>query len=442
MKHAVVIAGGGSTYTAGIVRLLMERQDVFPLRRLVLYDIDTQRQDIVAAACAVIVREAAPDIQFFATCDPKEAFTDIDFVMAHIRAGGLPMRATDEQIPLRHGVVGQETCGPGGMAYGMRSIPAVIGLIDYMEMYSPGAWMLNYSNPASIVAEATRVMRPDSRVINICDMPVALKNTFAEIVGVPEAEIVERYFGLNHFGWWTALRDKDGNDLMPALVAHTKQWGYGPAGNADGNPLLSESSWMETFRMAKDLHEVTEGMLPNTYFKYYLLGDEVVAHANPNYTRANEVMNHREKKAFAECRRVAEAGTAVGTTIDAGEHAEFVVRLARALSYNTYERMLLIVRNDGAIANLDDDIMVEVPCLVSRQGYEPLCMGKIPTFHKGMIEQQACCEKLVVEAYLEQSYQKLLQGIALNKTVPGVKVAKAILDDLIVANEGWWPKLH
>ena len=111
--------------------------------------------------------ERAPEIQFSYTTDPKQAFTDIDFVMAHIRVGKYAMRELDEKIPMRYNVLGQETCGPGGIAYGMRSIGPIIEIIDFMEKYSPQAWMLNYSNPAAIVAEATRRLRPNSQILNI-----------------------------------------------------------------------------------------------------------------------------------------------------------------------------------------------------------------------------------------------------------------------------------
>lgn len=441
-KQSVVIAGGGSTYTAGIVMMLIENQDKFPLRKLKFYDNDQERQDIVAKACEVIVKERAPHIEFSATTDPAEAFDDVDFVMAHIRVGGLKMREQDEKIPLRHGVVGQETCGPGGMAYGMRSIPGVIELIDYMEQYSPNAWMLNYSNPAAIVAEATRRLRPNAKIINICDMPVAIKKSIADILGLAnESEIVDRYYGLNHFGWWTEMTDKQGNDLMPKLKAHVQKYGYASATDEE-NPLLAEASWMDTFQKAKDVYAIDPDTLPNTYLKYYLYPDYVVAHANPDYTRANEVMDNREKNVFAECRKIAAEQTAVETSIEAGEHAEFIVQLAGALAYNTYERMLLIVKNEGAIANIDKDAMVEVPCIVSKRGYEPLCMGEIPDFQKGMIEQQVSAEKLVVQAYMEKSYQKLWQAFTLSKTVPSAKVAKEILDEMIEVNGDWWPELH
>ncbi|MEO1772261.1 6-phospho-alpha-glucosidase [Candidatus Enterococcus ferrettii] len=439
--QSVVIAGGGSTYTAGIVMMLIENQDKFPLRQLKFYDNDQERQEVVAKACEVIIRERAPHISFLATTDPETAFSDVDFVMAHIRVGGLKMRELDEKIPLRHGVVGQETCGPGGVAYGMRSIPGVIELIDFMEKYSPEAWMLNYSNPAAIVAEATRRLRPEAKIINICDMPVAIKKSMADILGLKnENEIVDRYYGLNHFGWWTELTDRQGNDLMPRLKEHVQKFGYAAAAE-EGNPLLDEASWMDTFQKAKDVYAVDPDTMPNTYLKYYLYPDYVVAHADPNRTRANEVMDNREKNVFAECQRVADKQTAVGTSIEAGEHAEFIVQLAGALAYNTYERMLLIVENKGAIANMANDAMVEVPCIVSKRGYEPLCMGEIPDFQKGLMTQQVSVEKLVVQAYLEQSYQKLWQALTLSKTVPSAKVAKAILDELIEANQDWWPEL-
>ena len=129
------------------------------------------------------MKEEAPHIHFSYTTDPAEAFTGKDFCMAHIRVGKYAMRQLDERIPLKYGVVGQETCGPGGIAYGMRSITGMLEIIDYMVKYSPECWMLNYSNPAAIVAEACRVLRPDARVINICDMPVGTRRRMAYIVG-------------------------------------------------------------------------------------------------------------------------------------------------------------------------------------------------------------------------------------------------------------------
>src|SRR5690625_6402098 len=196
--------------------MLLENLDKFPIRQIKLYDNDHDRQKQISDAMEIMLKERAPEIDFVSTTDPEEWFTDVDFVMAHIRVGKYEMREKDEKIPLKHGVIGQETCGPGGIAYGMRSIPGVLELIDYMEKYSPDAWMLNYSNPAAIVAEATRKLRPDARILNICDMPIGIEELIAKNLGLsPRKECEVDYYGLNPFAGWTDLRDRTGKRRRP-----------------------------------------------------------------------------------------------------------------------------------------------------------------------------------------------------------------------------------
>ena len=437
-KFSIVVAGGGSTFTPGIVLMLLENLDKFPIRQIKFYDNDAERQEVIAKACDIIIKEKAPDINFVYTTDPETAFTDVDFVMAHIRVGKYAMREKDEKIPLKHGVLGQETCGPGGIAYGMRSIGGVIELVDFMEKYSPNAWMLNYSNPAAIVAEATRRLRPNSKILNICDMPIGIEIRMAEMLGLKSRkDMVIRYFGLNHFGWWTDIRDKHGKDLMPELKEKVAKIGY----NVEIEGENTEASWNDTFTKARDVFAIDPTTMPNTYLKYYFFPDYVVEHSDPNHTRANEVMEGREKFVFGECRAIAEKGTAKDSKLHVDDHASYIVDLARAIAYDTKERMLLIVENDGALSNFDPTAMVEVPCLVGSNGPEKIVQGKIPQFQKGLMEQQVSVEKLTVEAWIEGSYQKLWQAITLSRTVPSAKIAKAILDDLIEANKDFWPVL-
>ena len=437
-KFSIVVAGGGSTFTPGIVLMLLENLEKFPIRQIKFYDNDAERQEVIAKACDIIIKEKAPDINFVYTTDPETAFTDVDFVMAHIRVGKYAMREKDEKIPLKHGVLGQETCGPGGIAYGMRSIGGVIELVDFMEKYSPNAWMLNYSNPAAIVAEATRRLRPNSKILNICDMPIGIEIRMAEMLGLKSRkDMVIRYFGLNHFGWWTDIRDKHGKDLMPELKEKVAKIGY----NVEIEGENTEASWNDTFTKARDVFAVDPTTMPNTYLKYYFFPDYVVEHSDPNHTRANEVMEGREKFVFGECRAIAEKGTAKDSKLHVDDHASYIVDLARAIAYDTKERMLLIVENDGALSNFDPTAMVEVPCLVGSNGPEKIVQGKIPQFQKGLMEQQVSVEKLTVEAWIEGSYQKLWQALTLSRTVPSAKVAKAILDDLIEANKDFWPVL-
>ena len=439
-KYSILIAGGGSTYTPGIILMLLNHLERFPIRKIKLYDNDGVRQDPIAKACEILIQQKAPDIEFYASTNPEIAYKDTDFVLAQIRVGKYAMRELDEKIPLKYGVVGQETCGPGGIAYGMRSIGGVLENLDYMEKYAPNAWMLNYSNPAAIVAEATRRLRPHSKIINICDMPVELEMHMATILGLSSRkDMCVRYFGLNHFGWWSDIRDHAGNDLMPKLKEHIAKYGFVEDESLYHDP--KRESWYFTYQKARDVLALDERFIPNTYLKYYLFQDEVVQHSNPNYTRTNEVKDGREKDVFAACNKVIEKGVYEEGLFEIDNHASFIVDLACAIAHNTKERMLLIVENNGAICNFDETAMVEVPCLVGSNGPEPLVMGKIPQFQKGLMEQQVSVEKMVVDAWINGSYHELWQAITLSKTVPSAKVAKQILDELIEVNKEFWPKL-
>ncbi|MGG5337794.1 maltose-6'-phosphate glucosidase [Enterococcus pernyi] len=439
-KSSILIAGGGSTYTPSLVMMLIEDRERFPVRKIKFYDNDEQRQAVIAKACAIILAERAPEIEFDYSTDPKEAFTDVDTVMAQLRVGKYAMREQDEKIPFKHNVVGQETCGPGGLAYGLRSIGPVLELVDYMEKYSPDAWLLNYSNPAAVVAEATRRFRPNSKIINICDMPVCLEDIMARVIGLRDRKDFETsYFGLNHFGWWTSIKDHDGNDLLPKISTHVKKYGYTEQTQQGQH---KETSWLETMLAAKELHEIEPTFLSNTYLKYYLMADETVAHADKQYTRANEIIDGREKIVFEECQRIINNQTAKDTLFVSNEHASFITDLACALTFNTKERMILIVENNGAISNFNHDAMVELPCIVGKDGYEVLSIGEIPTFQKGLMEQQIASEKLAVDAWEQKAYQKLWQAFIMNKTIPSAKVAKEILDEMLEVNAPYWPELH
>ncbi len=396
-SYAVTIAGGGSTFTPGIALMLLKEHDRFPVDKVIFYDNDAERQEIVAKACEIYFKENAPELDFSYTTDPEEAFTGIDFVLAHIRVGKYAMRELDEKIPLKYGCVGQETCGAGGIAYGMRSIGGVIEILDYMEV--------------------------------MCGLN-------------DHRDLQYSYYGLNHYGWFTKIFDKQGNDLMPQIKEHMAKNGYlDGISHEDGQEQHIDESWIHTFGKAKDVYAIDPETIPNTYLKYYTFPDYVVETSNPDYTRANEVMDGREKKVFGACRKVIETGTAEGAGFEADAHATYIVDLACALAENTGERFLLIVPNDGAVSNFDETAMVEVPCIVGSNGYEKICQGKVPQWQKGMLEQQVSVEKLVVQAWVEGSYQKLWQALTLSATIPSAKVAKQILDDLIEANKDYWPVL-
>ena len=183
--------------------------------------------------------------------------------------------------------------------------------------------------------------------------------------------------------------------------------------------------------------------LPNTYDQYYLYPDYKASHLDPNFTRADEVMAGREKRVFTECKEIIAEGK-LGKKLEniSDAHAEMMIKVAEAIAFNKNNRHILIVENNGAIANMQDDAMVEVVCELGINGPRPMRVGNIPQFYLGLLVNQVSAEKLIVDAYFENSYNKALQAFTINRLVNDAKKARTLLDKLIEANEGMWPELR
>lgn len=436
----VCIVGGGSTFTLGFLKSFVRMKKDFPLKKLVLFDIDQERQDVVGKFGDILYQEQFPELDFSYTTDSKEAYEGMDFVFMQMRAGGLPMRAQDEHIPLSMGMVGQETCGAGGMAYGLRSIVEMIKAVHEIREYAPDAWILNYSNPAAIVAEALRREFPaDHRILNICDQPENVVRSCSRLLGCSWEDLDPVYFGLNHYGWFTHIYDKHtGEDLLPKIKELIKKQGFLPQDAEQRDP-----SWLDTYGMVETMMKDFPEFLPNTYDQYYLYPDYKAETLDPNFTRADEVMAGREKRVFAECEEIIAAGT-LGDKFDdiSDAHAEMMIEVAVAIAFNKNNRHILIVENNGAIANIQDDAMVEVVCELGANGPRPMGVGNIPQFYLGLLVNQVSSEKLLVDAYYENSYQKALEAFTLNRLVNDGKKARKVLDALIEVNQGMWPELR
>lgn len=455
----ITLVGGGSTFTPGIVKSIALRKDELEVDEIRLFDIDKERQDKVAVVVKWILdEELKSGIKLVVTNDEKEAYTDADFIFAQMRVGKYAMREQDEKIPLRHGCVGQETCGCGGMAYGMRTIFPMIKMIDDVEKYAKTTyWILNYSNPAAIVSEACRKLRPHARIINICDMPIAIIDVIAAAMGIKDKEnIVYDYYGLNHFGWFTSIEYK-GKDIMDDLRAYIKEkqillpeaYLKDKAALAGGTQKRegedknrhAKGSWYYVWKGVYEIMENFPDTLPNTYLNYYLQQKEFVEHSNPERTRANEVMDSREKNLFEGIDKYLETGVIDEKVFYAGSHGDWIADLAIALKNDTKARFLVITQNRGAIPNMPYDAMVEIPAYIGKNGPEVIARNEIPLFQQGLMMQQLNSEKLLVEGCIEGSYQKVLEAFTLNKTVPSMTVAKEILDEMIEANKEYWPEL-
>lgn len=437
----IVIVGGGSTYTPGIVKALLEKHDQFPFSTIMLYDNDSVRNLGMKQLVQYMLNqeELAEMVTLQESTDPKVAFKDADFIFSQIRVGGFEMREQDEKIPLKYGVIGQETCGLGGFAYGLRSIKGFLEVLAEIEKYAPDAWVLNYTNPEALISEAVSRKFPHLKVINACDMTISIEETIAINYGYNRDNWVPTYYGLNHFGWYSSIYDKElERDVMPEIIERLINEGMQVA---DFN--AGDQTWQDAWDLMRIMTTDFPEYLPNNYLSYYLYSDLNVEKINPDYTRANYIMDNRFKNTEDMIDKVKNHSEGNILNFNFGSHGQYIVDMAISIIHDDHQRYMLIVQNNGAIPNLRSDAMVEIPAYVGRSGVEPIRLGfDINDFHKGLMEAQNAAEKLLVDAYFEGSYNKALQAFTLNRSVPSVTIAKKILDDFIEANGDYWPTLN
>ncbi|MEG0078440.1 family 4 glycosyl hydrolase [Enterococcus sp.] len=440
MGNKFVMVGGGSTQSPGILEVLRRRAQELAIDELVLYDIDEKRVSLLGQYTKMYYAETGSLVNVTYTTDIDEAFTGADFLFMQIRPGLNAQRAVDEKICLSHGVVGQETCGLGGFSFAMRVIPAVRQIIRKVKELCPDAWILNYTNPEAILSEAIYSEFPDAKCLCICDMPISIEGAIAKYFDKDLRDLTFKYFGLNHFGWWTQIIDKDGKDLLPLLREDVL------SGKIDtllmsNDETVGDQYWIDTYKQMIKLFKNFPEYFPNCYLQYYLTPDEMVAHDDINFTRGDYVTNGREKRIYEECERVIANGSAKDSSLHAGVHGNYIVDICHAIIHDTRERFTVNITNNGSISNFDPKAVVELPGYVGASGAETIVVGEIPTFQKGLMEMQKAYEKLTVEAALTGSYQTALKAVMLNKTIPNFSVGKAVLDDLYKANKEWWPEL-
>lgn len=438
MTRKVVIVGGASSFTPGIMKSLLNSSEEINISEIVLQDINEEKLEIMGRFCQYMAEKHAPTVEVNWTLSREKAFLNANFILVQIRPGGLEMREKDEKIPLSLGLVGQETCGAGGFAFAMRSIPPMIEIAQDAVKYAPDAWVLNYSNPEAMISEALHRVVPEAKVLCLCDMPIGQELGLSNLLGMEHSELTFQYYGLNHFGWFTNIYDRKGHDYLPDIIGGIQS---GEIETLQPDTESQDDYWDDVFLRIVKMIKFFPDSIPLTYLQYYFFPDEMVAKENPEYTRANYVMDNRHKDVYEECQRVIEAETIDDSPLDINAHGEYIVGVARALANDTKERFIINVKNQGSIANFRNDAVVEVPCYVGSFGVEPISIGTIPDFQKGLMEIEKSYEILAVEACLEGSYEKALKALTLNLTIPNANKAKEVLDALIEVNQDYFPKL-
>ena len=344
----ITISGAGSCRTPALIGTLMTMKDRFPVKKVIFFDLDLERFKKIEDYCTLLIRCMSKDTQIVVTDNMDEAYCACDFVFCQMRVGQNAMRSYDEKIPLKYGLVGQETCGPGGFAYGMRSIGGMKEMVECVRKYSKDTWILNYTNPAAIVGLALDMLFPDDkRIINMCDQPYSMMVSFAKIVNVDPKKLRTRYFGLNHFGWFTKLYDVEGNDYFDQLRDYLKNHAFKPY-----NAEQRTKSWLDTYLRVNKMMNCVDEFIPTTYLQYYFYADEIVKESDPLFTRADETLQTREKEVWDVCAKaIGKDSLEDIEVLTSPVFGSMMVEVAESIAYDLNNEFVVMAKNTGLIDN-------------------------------------------------------------------------------------------
>jgi 6-phospho-beta-glucosidase len=430
----LTIVGGGGFRVPLVYGALLSSAQRLGLEEVVLHDISQARLDRIAPVLEGLAFEHGERLPFRATTDLDDALEGTDFVFSAIRVGQLEGRVADEAVPLGHGVLGQETTGPGGICFALRTIPVMVELARRIKERAPGAWLINFTNPAGMVTEAAQQVMGD-RVVGICDSPSGLCRRVATAVGRDAGELWFDYFGLNHLGWLKEVRGADQEPLLERLLHDDAAL----AGFEEGR--LFGGEWLRSI-----------GMIPNEYLYYfYYAADTVNAIRQSPHSRGAFLLEqqrafyaqegqHPEEALLAwrktrhdrERTYMAEARSAAG---DEGEHdldenagyeSEAMAAL-EAIALNTRAVLILNTANRSALPFLDDRAVVEVPAIVGRSGPVPVAIGEVDPHMRALVQTMKAVERTTIEAAISGSRELAIKALALHPLVPSVTTAREIL---------------
>ena len=378
-----------------------------------------------------MVEKAGVPMEIHLTLDRREALKDADFVTTQLRVGLLDARIKDERIPLSHGLIGQETNGAGGMFKALRTIPVILDIDKDMAELCPNAFLINFTNPAGMVTEALLRYGKNKKVIGLCNVPINMEKAAANMLGVDHSRIRMDFVGLNHMVYGKKIF-LDGSDVTNQVVDAIAD---GKMGAIVKN--IKDFEWDADF--IKSL-----GMMPCPYHKYYYETQEMLESELKEFAKGEtraEVVKRLEDDLFKlyddpnldiKPPQLEKRGGAL--------YSDAACRLINSIYNDKGDIQPVDCRNNGAIEGLDDDSAVEVSCVITKEGPRPLAMGKLPLQVTGLVQEIKNFEKLVIEAAVTGDYHTALMAMSMNPLVPSDKMAKILLDELLVAHKDYLPQ--
>ena len=425
----VTVIGGGSTYTPELLNGFIEREADFPLDELWLMDIDAERLDIVGGFAQRMAAARNASFKVILTTDQKEAIQDASYVITQLRVGQMAARREDEYLGRRHGLIGQETTGVGGMAKALRTIPVVLNVARDIEDLAPGALLVNFANPSGLVTEALFRYAPEVDSVGVCNVSLTTKMTFLERMAAVTGEKVDpnhahlKVLGLNHLTWFYGF-EVNGQDVWPQIMAGILE----QAGDPEEIPFDAD-----TLRSLQ--------MLPNYYLKYYYDTAHMLAEQEKwPPSRAEEVFEI-EADLLAQYQEPDRTEPPADLMKRGGAYYSTVATQLLNAHYNDLDEIHVVdVRHNGAVPGWDPDWVLELPCRVNAHGIQPLSAEPLPPVCSGLIAQVKAYEILTAEAAVTGDRNAAYQALLAHPLGPAADQVSAVLADLLETHKAYLPQ--
>ncbi len=425
----VTVIGGGSTYTPELISGFLERVSTFPVTELCLMDIDKERLDIVGGFAQRIVEAQDSLFKVTLSTNQRESLRDASYVVTQLRVGGMEARRRDEYLGKRHGLIGQETTGVGGMAKALRTIPVLLDIANDMREVAPDALLANFTNPSGIITEALFRYAPDVQAVGVCNVPITTKMHILEDLEPrlgPDISPQQAHLdtlGLNHLSWHRGF-SVDGEDLWPEIMEE-----YLAELKSSDDP-----EWEP--RMIESL-----GMIPNYYLHYFYNTDHKLAEQEAwPPSRAEEVIEieaglleqYADPALSEPPEDLMKRGGAYYSTL--------ATQLLNAHYNDLGETRIVNVRHNGAVEGWPADWVLEMPCRVDKAGVHPLPTEPLPEVCFGLLANVKAYEKLTVEAAIHGDREAAYQAILVHPLGPLADQVQAVLDDMLETHKEHLPQ--
>jgi 6-phospho-beta-glucosidase len=407
MIQKLTVLGGSSVYIPEFILSLISH-NILP-KEVVLFGQPGKKLEIVSAFCQRLVAQSGYPSTVRASSDLEDAVQDAEYVLNHIRVGGMKARIRDEKLPPTMGMIGDESLGAGGMANALRTLPIILDLAKQIELVNPTCTFINLTNPMGIVLE-TLIQETNLNVIGVCDLPGTYTKEIAKILHIPEEELYFSFIGLNHMGWIQDVRAHNSSKMLKVL----------------DHIASNKSDWFDV-----ELIELFR-MIPTRTVSLYFHADRILKEQQSQSQFRGEVLHEAEKQILKMYSDLSlHEIPPLTRERNTSWYEETIIPLITALESKKPKSLILGIRNDGAIRDLPDDCSVEIPVTVSKKGLEPRNIGSCPYFLKGLFQIVKESDRCIVEAAKHRSYEKALQALTINPLVPSLETAKKFLDRII-----------